>query len=152
MTEKEKINFLSLLKKVDRFPEQTPEKYDQKFFNEMEHLLETLLCSVGGRLEDMKIISDIVQKQDVSTHRQDHEWRSMDLLIGKSRNIISKATTFELKRKMVGFNIIKGRYLMENNKISQALDVWEDVLTVDPCNKDVHTELDRIIRRYKGDE
>ena len=152
MTEKVKIGILPLLEKVDKFPEEEPEKYDQSFFNETEHSLEALACSMGVRLEDMKIISDIVQKQDVSSNRQDFEWRSIDLLIGKARNIISKATAFELKRKLVSFNIMKGRHLMENNKISQALDAWEDVLTVDPCNKDVHSELDKIIRRYEGDE
>ena len=152
MAGKVKIGILPLLEKVDRFAEEEPEKYDQSFFNETEHSIEALTCSMGVRLEDMKIISDIVQKQDVSSNRQDFEWRSIDLLIGKARNIISKMTAFELKRKLVGFNIMKGRHLMENNKISQALDAWEDVLKVDPCNKDVHTELDKIIRRYEGDE
>ena len=152
MTGKEKITIFSLLKKVDRFLEQEPENYDQEFFNETEHSLEKLACSVVGRLEDMKIISDIVQKQDVSSSRKDHGWKSMDLVIGKARSILSNAAIFELKRKMIRFNIIKGRYLMENDKIPQALDSWEDVLAVDPCNKDVHTELDKIIRRNERDE
>ena len=154
MTGQKKTDLLSLLKNVERLFTQESEDYDQEYFNETDLALERMACSASSGLEDIEIISGIVQRLESSAGGRDDKWESTDVdtVIGKVRSIILGATVFELKRKMVGFNIKKSRYFVENNRISNALHVWEDVLAVDPCNEDVHSELDRIIKGYEGDD
>lgn len=43
----------------------------------------------------------------------------------------------------------KGRYYYETNRIEEALDMWEEVLKIEPDNEYIHSKLHEIVKRFQ---
>lgn len=144
MLEKHKEDFSELLKKIEttNIDQHASCNNDlDKFFQNAKKNYQKIQHSLATKLEDLKIISDILNpchsRNNVGNYADD----SLKLVTDKAADKISNYVFFEMQESLIPFNLEKGKLLFDQGRIDEALDAWEEVLKVNPDNEYVHSKL-----------
>lgn len=143
-----KERFSELLRRIETINMDQSVNHDHmgSLFRRIEDDYRQIQGGLAAKLEDLKIISNIL----------DHSCSSTDSIVqlkpatDKAQHKLNNYAFFEMKERLIPFNLKKGDWLFKEGRIEEALNAWEEVLKVNPDNEYVHSRLLEIMDTTQG--
>ncbi|RLB83493.1 MAG: hypothetical protein DRH17_02445 [Deltaproteobacteria bacterium] len=154
MVEKHKKDFSALLRKIESLNLDQISICNNKpdeFLQSVEDDYRKIQRSMVTRRENLGIISDILDQCHCCNSNEDYSSKSLRLVVDKAIGKVNNYVFFEMRERLAPFNLKKGEWLFKQGRIEEALDVWEEVLRVEPDNKYIHSKLSQIIDNWDQD-
>jgi len=143
-----KERFSELLRRIETINMDQSVNHDHmgSLFRRIEDDYRQIQGGLAAKLEDLKIISNSL----------DHSYSSNDGIVqlkpatDKAQHKLNNYAFFEMKERLIPFNLKKGDWLFKEGRIEEALNAWEEVLKVNPDNEYVHSRLLQIMDTTQG--
>lgn len=143
-----KKDFSELLNKIDAIDIGLSANCDDsldEIFRNLEDQYRRIQRATLPKLEDLKIVSDIIDQYHTCNKNEKYSYASLKPTINKSIGKISNYAFFEMQEKLIPFYLKKAEWLWGEGRITEALDAWEEVLKVNPDNEYIHSKLSGIM-------
>jgi len=144
MIEKYKKDFSELLKKIETVGiDQSPScnKELDKFFRNVENDYRKNQSGLFAKIENLKITSDILDHKHGGRNIEKPNDNPLKLATDKAIGKISNYVFFEMRERLIPFNLKIGKWLFGQGRIEETLDAWEEILKVNPDNEYIHSKL-----------